>query len=207
MLHLGAPVLVTVDIKSFFPTISNRQVYRVWREALKCSPEIAGILTKLTTFERHLPQGSPASSLLANLVLTCSDTDLWLQCMRLGVTYSTWVDDLAFSGGNAREVIAASTQCLQKAGFAISHKKLKLMGPGTRKVLNGVLLSLAPSVLPERLSQLRSAIHKVTTREVPEENLDDYLLRVRGRITYVGSINPKKGTNLQLQLQSALGDR
>jgi len=55
-MHLGASVLVTIDIKNFFRKITNTQVYRVWRDVLGWSPRAAGLLTRLTTFERHLPQ-------------------------------------------------------------------------------------------------------------------------------------------------------
>src|ERR1700680_588070 len=46
-LHFGAPFIVTVDIKNFFPSITPVQIYSVWNRTLNCSPEIAEILTKL----------------------------------------------------------------------------------------------------------------------------------------------------------------
>jgi hypothetical protein len=49
-LHLGSPCIVTVDIKKFFPSITPLQIYRVWRVRLNCSPRIAAVLTRLTTF-------------------------------------------------------------------------------------------------------------------------------------------------------------
>src|SRR5271166_3322108 len=66
-LHLKASLLVTIDVKSCFPSITNVHVYSVWRNFLGCSTEVASILTKLTTFDRHLPQGAATSPLLANL--------------------------------------------------------------------------------------------------------------------------------------------
>src|SRR5579862_1194435 len=72
-IHLDSKVLVTIDIKSYFPSITNIQVYDVWRHRLKCSHRISEILTKVTTFERHLPQGASTSTTLANLVLNSLD--------------------------------------------------------------------------------------------------------------------------------------
>lgn len=167
MMHLGARVLVTMDIKSFFPSITNKQVYFVWRHMLNCSPQIAGILTKLTTFERHLPQGAPTSTTLANLVLYSLDAPIRSECNRQNVRYSTWVDDLALSGDSAREIINVAVEALSSSGFAAPHKKQKIMGSASRKVLNKVLMGRFPSVLPERLSQLRSGIHKVRAGEIP----------------------------------------
>jgi hypothetical protein len=204
MLHLGAPVLVTMDIKSFFRRITNAQVYNVWRGALDCSPKIASLLTRLTTFERHLPQGAPTSSLLANLVLHSCDSAIREECRQRGVTYSTWVDDLAFSGQEPREVISVATRALTAAGFSVSHRKLQVMGPATRKVLNGVLMNRFPNVVPEYLKRLRSGIHKLETGLVPLQHSDKYIRSLLGAINYVSSIQPRKGASLKSQLDTAI---
>jgi hypothetical protein len=104
-LHRKARVLVTLDIKSFFPSISNEMVYSIWRNQLNCSPKIADLLTKLTTFERHLPQGAPTSTYLANLFIASIQDEIVTCCAESNVVFSTWVDDLAFSGDNAPHVI------------------------------------------------------------------------------------------------------
>src|SRR5579864_649141 len=104
-MHLDAPIIVTVDIKNFFPSIDNRMVYQVWKDLLGCSAEVAALLTRLTTRTHYLPQGSSTSTMLANLVLYSCDKPIREVCNRYGVSYSTWVDDLAFSGRHARSVL------------------------------------------------------------------------------------------------------
>jgi hypothetical protein len=205
-IHLNAPFLVTLDIKKFFRRITTFQVFRVWNEVLNCSPRISKLLTQLTTFERHLPQGAPTSTLLANLVLFSIDKKIRDECAAQGVTYSTWVDDLAFSGVNPRTVVNAAVQCLAKGGFSVSHRKLKLKGPGTRKLLNGVLLNKFPGVLPERLKQLRSGIHKLSTGEIGERQLEKYIRQLQGSIAHVASINPSKGAKLKAQLLKTIAE-
>jgi hypothetical protein len=202
MLHLGAPVLVTLDIKNFFRRITNIQVYEVWRDVLDCSPKLAALLTRLTTFERHLPQGAPTSSLLANLVLHSCDFSIRDECRRRGVTYSTWVDDLAFSGREAREVISVAVRALTLAGFAVSHRKLRVMGPATRKVLNGVLLNRFPGAVPEYLKRIRSGIHKLQMGLVPPLESDKYVRSLLGAINHISSIEPKKGAKLRNRLEA-----
>jgi RNA-directed DNA polymerase len=93
--HLGSKVLVTIDVKQFFPSISNVEIYSVWAHMLGCSPKVAGLLTRLTTFERRLPQGAPTSTALANLVLLSCDSAIRGFCGANGITYTSWVDDLA----------------------------------------------------------------------------------------------------------------
>lgn len=204
MLHLGASVLVTLDIKNFFRRITNFQVYRVWRDVLDCSPKIASLLTRLTTFERHLPQGAPTSSLLANLVLHSCDFSIRDECRRREVVYSTWVDDLAFSGRGARRVLSVAVSALTDAGFAVSHRKLRVMGPATRKVLNGVLLSRFPSVVPEYLKRIRSGIHKLQTGQVSPRDLEKYVRSLLGGINHISLIEPRKGAQLRNRLETVM---
>jgi hypothetical protein len=207
LLHFGAPELVVLDIKRFFPSITNEHVYSVWRDLLDCSPDISGLLTRLTTFERHLPQGAPTSTSIANLVLYSVDGAIRAQCAGRGITYSSWVDDLAFSGRNVSRILEVAIPTLNRAGFSISRRKLRIMGPGDQKTLNGVLMGKRPSVVRERLSQLRSSIHKLRSGQVSEELVCSYVRALRSRIIQLKMITPTRAARLERQLESALGGR
>lgn len=204
LLHQGSKVLVRVDIKSFFPSVSNIQVYNVWSRLLNCSPQISSLLTKMTTFERHLPQGAPTSTLLANLVLYNIDAPIRRVCIASGIRYSSWVDDLAFSGDGARQVVETAVSALQEGGFSVAHKKLKIMGPGGRKVLCGVLMGRFPNVVRDRISSLRSGIHKLRTGEVQAQLRDKYITSLEGSIRQMSTINRRKGMELAKQLKKAI---
>lgn len=204
-IHAGAKVLVTIDIRSFFPNITTYHVYHVWHGILGSSPEISGLLTRLTTFRKHLPQGAPTSTMLANLVLYSVDRTIREACAQLQVSYSTWVDDIAFSGDNARQVINTAVRALMNAGFAVPHRKTKIMGPGSSKVLTGVLVRSFPSVLKERVDRIRSGIHKLRCSVIDPEELDGYLKSLSGNISQLSTIDPIKGARLQSELDSVLG--
>ena len=201
-LHQNSKVLLKIDIARFFPSISNKHVYKVWRVLLGCSPRISSLLTKLTTFERHLPQGAPSSTMLANLVLYSCDAPIRIECERLKIRYSSWVDDLAFSSENPRAVVNLVASSLQKNGFRISRKKLEIIGPGSRKVLNGVLLGRQLSVPPERLARIRSGIHKLRQGRVRSTDAARYVQSLRGSIAQVATINPTKAKVLREELDA-----
>lgn len=203
-LHHGATVLIRIDIAHFFPSITNEHVYGVWRDLLGCSQRISRLLTKLTTFERHLPQGAPTSTLLANLVLYSCDRPIRHECERLGIRYSSWVDDLAFSSENPRPIVNLAIRTLRKAGFGISRQKLEILGPGKRKILNGVLLSRLLSVPPNRFATIRSGIHKLRQGQVSASEVDHYVQSLRGSIAHVSTIIPVKAERLREDLEAAL---
>jgi len=141
--------------------------------------------------------------MLANLALFSIDKPIRDACERAGVRYSTWVDDLAFSGPSSRDIIPVVLETLRSKGFSLSRKKIEIMGPGTRKILNGVLADRFPSVVPERLAQLRSGIHKLRMNQVPADSRHKYLMQLGSSIAQVGSISPEKATHLQADFETA----
>jgi retron-type reverse transcriptase len=202
-MHMGQRTLVTMDIRSFFPSVHNPHVYAVWNDLLGCSTRISRLLTQLTTFERHLPQGAPTSTLLANLVLFMVDSRIRTKCQNDGVIYSSWIDDLAFSGDKACDVIQTAVQALRDGGFRISRAKLKVMGPKAQKILNGIVLGRIPTVERKRLAWLRSGIHKLATGQIPPENLPQYIRSLEGKISHITRITPSKGGKLSKALVAA----
>src|SRR6266498_92801 len=69
--HAGHPFLLVADIREFYPSISYRRVYRMF-VTLGCIPDVARLLTRLTTRAHRLPQGAPTSPALANLYIRLS---------------------------------------------------------------------------------------------------------------------------------------
>jgi len=200
--HLKARVVVTLDIKSFFPHITTFQVYNVWHRLLGCSPEVAAVLTQLTTFERHLPQGAPTSSTLANLVLFSFDKPIRTFCAKNGIVYTTWIDDLIFSGVESRSVINIAVLALRAGGFSLPHKKLKIMSAGERILVTGVLVGRKPGVLRKYVRHTRAGIHRLTIGCVPEWQVDVYVRKIRGRIAHINRFNPNTARTLERQLLS-----
>lgn len=200
--HLGAPVIVTVDIRSFFPSISTHQIYAVWADLLGCAPEIARILTRLTTYDFHLPQGAATSSALANLVLYSLDQPIRAFCTGAGIHYSTWIDDLAFSGEAARHAINVAVRALRHGGFAVPHRKMRIMPAHRRQTLTGLLLNRQPGLLRRYESATRSGIYKLQQGLVPTFQREAYVRTIQGRITYIRMINPRRARPLDLCLQS-----
>jgi hypothetical protein len=132
------------------------------------------------------------------------DEPIRCECERLGIRYSSWVDDLAFSSDNPRNILDTVVASLQRSGFAISRRKLAIMGPREREILNGVLLGIFPSISRDKISGIRSGIHKLRTGEVPPQDADRYVRSLRGSISHIQSIAPRKARVLSTQLDAAL---
>jgi len=124
MLHCNAKWLVKVDVKNFFESITEQQVYRVFREVgyqPLVSFELARICTRQAVTPKHgkrwrsgvcrwttipsyyalqlgyLPQGAPTSPRLSNLVARSLDVDVRKIATAEGLRYTRYADDLVLS--------------------------------------------------------------------------------------------------------------
>ena len=93
--HAGAAVLVTADVRDFFPTTSARRVEDWWRS--RVDDDTARLFTLLTTDRGGLPQGAPTSPALSNLVNAELDGRLARRAAAARARYTRYCDDLAFS--------------------------------------------------------------------------------------------------------------
>lgn len=206
--HHGASLLVTIDIKRCFPSITNKQIYSIWSDLLGCAPPVAALLTRLTTFDRHLPQGAATSPLLANLCIWMIDEPIRQACKQLGVVYSTWIDDLAFSGQRARALIEIAADTLIVNGLRISRKKIHIMGPRATKVITGTRLGADGMRAPnEKLSRIRSGIFKFELGLVSSAETEKYIKGLVGQLRFVHQLCPKDAVRYARKLRSAVRGR
>ncbi len=139
--HLRQPVIVTFDIRGCFPSIDHRSVFAAFRSHLGFSDKVASMLTKLTTFQRRLPQGSPSSAIIANLVMVPLHEELDRIARAFDLRWTIYIDDITISGRNAREAIDPVIKAVQRHGFAISHSKLHIMTNSSRQCITGVVVN------------------------------------------------------------------
>lgn len=94
--HKGKKYHFVTDIKNCFPSISSEMVYSSIRN-LRFSDDICRIITKLTTVDGHLPQGTPTSMILNNLSMLKLGKDLEIFCKMNQIVLTIFVDDITFS--------------------------------------------------------------------------------------------------------------
>ncbi len=94
--HIGAKIIITADIKDFFPSTSKERVYQWWWEQFEADNP-AKLATILTTYKGNLPQGAPTSPALSNVVNYEMDRRLARRIERTGGVYTRYVDDMVFS--------------------------------------------------------------------------------------------------------------
>jgi retron-type reverse transcriptase len=161
--HANNGNLMVVDISDFFPSVKFPQVSSIFK-ALAFPKSVAHQLAALCCLDGCLPQGSPTSPSLSNLVFKPTDSELTKLTKEWGCTYTRYADDMAFSGDKvfSREDIYQVGEILRKFGFSVNEKKSRIIGRGGRQIVAGLVVN--QSALPPRVirRRWRATFHNAT---------------------------------------------
>lgn len=93
----------------------------------------------------HLPQGSPTSPHLSNIIFKNTDFELQKIAQRYSLVYTRYSDDLSFSTGSkdfnrerAKTFINEVTKTLRRHHYRLNLKKTKIIPPSKSKVILGL---------------------------------------------------------------------
>jgi RNA-directed DNA polymerase len=122
-LHKGDKYFLCTDLSNYYPSIGYKLIYQAFLD-LGFSFDISSLLTKLTTYKYCLPQGTPTSPYLANLVFKPYDKKLIVGCEIHRLKYSRYVDDIVISGKKPfKSEIPLLLQVIFSSPFKLNHKK------------------------------------------------------------------------------------
>ena len=235
--HIGAKWVLKVDIKNFFNNISEQQVYKVFKELgypKLLSFEMARLCTRITPKRRgerwnkiirqqyvgryahrrmgSLPQGAPTSPALSNLVCFKLDEDLETLAEGHGATYSRYADDLCFTFFESNRKSVASlkklvVQILWAHKFEENSDKTRVIPPGCRKIITGIVIDSGKTTIPKELrDRIRMHLYYANKNGIPEHckekgfrSVIGFRNHLNGLITYVGSINPPQGSKFKAE--------
>ncbi|MEZ2348087.1 reverse transcriptase family protein [Terriglobus sp. RCC_193] len=156
--HCGAQWLIKFDVRDFFTSISEIQVYRVFR-SLNYGRLVSFELSRICTFAPemspryelgawrnwhqsnidfyehkgigYLPQGAPTSPMLSNLVMRELDEVLMLIGKEHGLVYTRYADDLTFSTKSTKYSRAQAKALQKKVQKCLVSEGLRLKATKT----------------------------------------------------------------------------
>lgn len=112
-----------------------------------------------------------------------------------GLHWSMYVDDIAISGTRAREAIVPLIRVLQREGYSVSHRKIRLMSRNERQALTGGVVNRGKiSAGRQQIEEIREAI--IELQERCDVIYEHEIRSVRGRINHVRWLNPLQGATL-----------
>ena len=166
-LHKNKQILICEDVKKFFPSVGAKFVEDVWNGFFGFSPEVASVLTRLTTKDEALPQGAITSSFLANLVMWRREPFLQASLAAMGITYSRYVDDMSMSStvhldkSIQTKVIAMLYGMVAAHGLKAGRHKHEVFSASERMITTKLIVNQKPSLTAAKRSKVRAQVRQL----------------------------------------------
>ncbi len=216
--HLGQDVLINQDLKNFFPSITYPRIKGLFLElgyshnistilALICSePETQELELFEETYisqrtERFLPQGSPCSPAITNILCRRLDARLLGLAKKFNYSYTRYVDDISFSTSgesvkHMNKILLYSKQIIHKEGFELNSKKLRVMRKGSSQHVTGLLVNEKPNIHKKTLKKFRAVIYQIEKDGIEGKNWngktgESLLASIHGFASFMHQINPE----------------
>lgn len=170
-LHCRATVLIKIDIKDFFPSITLDQVKHIFTVFFRFSDDVSEVLARLTTCNGYVPQGAPTSSFIANLCFFDSEPSLVAHLKNQGFNYSRLIDDITISRiGNDvswKYIQSRVTTVIESKGFTINQDKTKSISNGNSqsfKVHGLCINDEFPRFSKSHVDQIKKSVNRLVKK-------------------------------------------
>ena len=209
--HVGKSTILKTDLKGFFPNVRPSQVYQSFL-TLGCSPDVSRIITRFTTLDGCLPQGSPTSSLVGNIVTAELAKRLGGLARKHGAVVTTYIDDIALSGGpSVGNLKRTVKKIIRQSGFAPNLEKTMILDSSREQVVAGIRVNSQLDVPSAKLSEIRKLLRNLEADVSSGTLIESRRVRsLSGKIRYVSTLNRGAGRVLEDRLRnivSRLDDR
>lgn len=186
--HVGNHPLLNTDIKAFYPSTPGRLVRKFFTEQLRCSPDVAAVLTKICTVNDHVPTGSPLSQLLAFYAVKPLLDQIAKWCSERDVTFTVYVDDITISGQHATRRLLYHIKRLLAAEGYTCHKDAYYRASQPKIVTGVVVTATCVRVRNRQHQKIYQELYELLGQE-PNKQLKAYAT-IKGRIASVSQIDP-----------------
>ena len=180
--HRNKRWVLNIDLHDFFGTVNFGRVRGILIKdrAFELHPDVATLIAQIACRNNCLPQGSPCSPILANMVARSLDLKLIDVANQFGLRYSRYADDLTFStrkrefpselainltaeGGHYWSIGGKLKKIITRPGFTENPSKTRLQYSHSRQEVTGLVVNRRVNVTREYRKQVRAMVHSLVS--------------------------------------------
>jgi len=170
--HKRRRFVFNVDLENFFTSINFGRVrgFFIKSNHFQLHPNAATVIAQIACHANALPQGSPASPVISNLIGHILDIRLVKLAKQANCSYSRYADDLTFStrekefpkliagrNGNHEWTPSPSlTKLIQDSGFNINPKEVSMQYKDGRQCVTGLSVNAKVNIPSPYYRQARA---------------------------------------------------
>ncbi|MCU6618787.1 retron Ec67 family RNA-directed DNA polymerase/endonuclease [Achromobacter mucicolens] len=176
--HRAQRYVFNLDIADFFGSINFGRVrgFFIKDERFRLDPKIATIIAQIACRNGSLPQGSPCSPIISNLIGHILDIRLVGLAAKNGCRYSRYADDLTFSTNKKQfpldiAILDATShqwnignglnEILQANRFNANPSKTRMQYSDSRQEVTGLVVNRKLNVRSEYRKLVRAMVHRL----------------------------------------------
>jgi len=179
--HRNRRYVLNLDIEEFFPSINFGRVrgYFISNKNFTLNEKVATVIAQIACHQNALPQGSPCSPIISDLIGHLLDMRLVALAKKYKCTYSRYADDLTVSTNRMEFPSAVAYQIapnnsawipgndllyeIHRAGFSLNHKKTRMQYSDNRQVVTGLSVNRKANIQAHYYRTARSMCHSLFT--------------------------------------------
>ncbi len=209
MMHLGQKNVLNIDLSNFFDSFNFGRVrgFFIKNDHFKLDPAIATVIAQIACYDNKLPQGSPCSPVITNLITHSLDIRLASLAKKNSCTYSRYADDITFSTRKKSfptnimsELSGEFTPSkklsfeIKRAGFSINNVKTRIQYKDSRQDVTGLTVNKKPNTKKEYWRTVRSQCNKLFksgkfTKTVNGKVEDGNINELEGQLNFIDQVD------------------
>jgi RNA-directed DNA polymerase len=213
--HRGRRWVFNLDLADFFGSINFGRVrgFFINNKHFALNPKVATILAQIACHDNSLPQGSPCSPVVSNLIAHILDIRLVQLAQKAGCTYTRYADDLTFStnlpsfpssiatlstgASHSWSAAIELTQTITHSGFTINAAKSRMQYRNSRQDVTGLVVNKKVNIRSEYRRAVRAMVYSVFTTggfyhksiAAPQQQIPGTMIQLHGMLGHIDSVD------------------
>ncbi|TBV11349.1 retron Ec67 family RNA-directed DNA polymerase/endonuclease [Stutzerimonas kirkiae] len=176
--HRKKRFVFNIDIQDFFGSIHLGRVrgFFINNKSFQLDPKVATVLAQIACYNNSLPQGSPCSPVVSNLIGHLIDIRLVSIAKKAGCQYSRYADDITFSTNKTSfpstiaiqdettgnwSVSEQLAKIIKKCGFSLNTTKTRMTYRKSQQTVTGLVVNQKVHTSASYRKQARAMAHKL----------------------------------------------
>lgn len=180
--HKARRWVFNLDLEDFFPSINLGRVrgYFIKNKTFALNPDVATVIAQIACHKNALPQGSPCSPVISNLLAHMLDMRISRIAKKARCSYTRYADDLTFSCSKKSfpDSIAQLSETndgawlpsdkirhtIFSSGYKINQSKTRMQVYWSRQDATGLVVNSKVNVPREYVKTTRAQCHQLITK-------------------------------------------
>lgn len=216
--HIKKEVVFNIDLQNFFSEINFGRVRGLLISKPYClQPKTATLIANICCTENKVPQGSPTSPVISNMICRKIDRELSQLAKDNKSTYSRYADDITFSWrvfsengivGIDDTIIIGDTlkKIIDGNGFSINDEKTRVQFSNEKQTVTGLTVNKKINIDRRYIRKTRAMIHSLSFgKDLAQEKFESLNIDTKskvenvalGRLLYIHMVKGRESSTYQ----------